>query len=404
MGCSSLAELAKDLKAIKVDLSGASPDFSKSSEAAGGDDRPLGGDGGAGRARGARRRDLGDTRGGAREWHRAGFHAGALPRRAAGKWEGKTVPGDELARLDLPTSAPCSGPAKELDSKLFIFEQAVGEAIYAAQPPAEYTAAVLAAAYARGHQGPVFMQADHDQVNASAYLEEQRGGNRQAGRHHARAGRRRLLQHRYRRLDRGRSLAADGAGAAAPQRGADRAFHAIRARHRAQGRHHLARRRDRRGRAREHHARRAARVHGGLREELAAKGKALVPVSKISINTGTYHGGKMQPDGKLADVTVDYELLKTISDICRADFNMSGAVQHGASTLPGHQLAKFPGTGAVETHLALGFTNLTFDHPSCRSPSPRRSGTTLSRITPMSAAKARTICSSSTIRGKRPGR
>ena len=32
MACSSLAELARDLKAIHVDLSGASPDFSKSTK------------------------------------------------------------------------------------------------------------------------------------------------------------------------------------------------------------------------------------------------------------------------------------------------------------------------------------------------------------------------------------
>src|SRR4051812_34457962 len=42
------------------------------------------------------------------------------------------------------------------------------------------------------------------------------------------------------------------------------------------------------------------------REELAARGTSLTPVSKISINSGTYHGGKMQPNGKLADVTVDF--------------------------------------------------------------------------------------------------
>ena len=86
-------------------------------------------------------------------------------------------------------------------------------------------------------------------------------------------------------------------------------------------------------------------------------------MSKISINSGTYHGGKVLPDGKLAPVNVDYALLETISTICREEYGMGGAVQHGASTLPGSQLAKFPATGAVEIHLALGFNNLIFDHP-----------------------------------------
>ena len=43
---------------------------------------------------------------------------------------------------------------------------------------------------------------------------------------------------------------------------------------------------------------------------------------------------------------------------------MAGAVQHGASTLRGDQLAKMPVNGAIEVHLALGFNNLIFDHPS----------------------------------------
>jgi fructose/tagatose bisphosphate aldolase len=90
---------------------------------------------------------------------------------------------------------------------------------------------------------------------------------------------------------------------------------------------------------------------------------ALPGVSKISVNSGTYHGGKVLPDGSLAQVNVDYETLRTISDMCRRDFRMAGAVQHGASTLPGDQLARFPETGAVEIHLALGFNNLIFDHP-----------------------------------------
>ena len=42
---------------------------------------------------------------------------------------------------------------------------------------------------------------------------------------------------------------------------------------------------------------------------------------------------------------------------------MAGAVQHGASTLPMDFFGKFPESGTVEIHLALGFNNLIFDHP-----------------------------------------
>jgi len=97
---------------------------------------------------------------------------------------------------------------------------------------------------------------------------------------------------------------------------------------------------------------------------IATSGKSPVPVSKISVNSGTYHGGKVMPDGTLAPVDVDYATLTTLSEICRREFEMGGVVQHGASTLPRSQLAKFPGAGAIEIHLALGFNNLIFDHPA----------------------------------------
>ncbi|NTV38172.1 MAG: hypothetical protein HGA82_03190, partial [Anaerolineales bacterium] len=45
------------------------------------------------------------------------------------------------------------------------------------------------------------------------------------------------------------------------------------------------------------------------------------------------------------------------------EFGLAGAVQHGASTLPMDYFGKFPESGTVEIHLALGFNNLIFDHP-----------------------------------------
>ena len=58
-------------------------------------------------------------------------------------------------------------------------------------------------------------------------------------------------------------------------------------------------------------------------EDLRARGKNLVPVSKISINSGTYHGGKMQADGKLAPVTVDRAAENNLRYLPRSSFNMA---------------------------------------------------------------------------------
>ena len=80
---------------------------------------------------------------------------------AAGAWSGRTVPAMNLRGWTYQTCRAVFRAAKELDSKLFIFEQAVGEALYAQQPPLEYAAGVLAAALREGHVGPVFLQADN---------------------------------------------------------------------------------------------------------------------------------------------------------------------------------------------------------------------------------------------------
>ena len=87
-------------------------------------------------------------------------------------------------------------------------------------------------------------------------------------------------------------------------------------------------------------------------------------ISKISVQTGTSHGGVVLPDGSIADVTLDLETLGALSTTAREKYGMSGAVQHGASTLPDEVFNRFPEVGASEIHLATGFQNQIFDHPA----------------------------------------
>ncbi len=89
----------------------------------------------------------------------------------------------------------------------------------------------------------------------------------------------------------------------------------------------------------------------------------LVGMSKISVATGTHHGGVVLADGKLADVPVDFKVLHDISKACRK-LKISGSVQHGASTLPDKFFKEFVKAEAIEVHLATGFQNIMFDHPS----------------------------------------
>jgi hypothetical protein len=84
-------------------------------------------------------------------------------------------------------------------------------------------------------------------------------------------------------------------------------------------------------------------------------------ISKISVQTGTSHGGVVLPDGTLADVSVDFDTLEELSRVAREDYGLGGAVQHGASTLPPDYFNKFPEIGTLEIHLATGFQNIIYE-------------------------------------------
>jgi len=90
-------------------------------------------------------------------------------------------------------------------------------------------------------------------------------------------------------------------------------------------------------------------------------------LSKLSVQSGTAHGGVVLPDGSLAKVKIDFETLRILSDMARKEYGLSGAVQHGASTLPDEAFHMFPETGTSEIHLATGFQNIIYESNSLPS-------------------------------------
>ncbi len=282
--------------------------------------------------------------------------------RGRGVWGGRTVPALNLRGWTYHTCRAAFRAAGKLGADLLIFEQAPTEMIFADQRPAEYAAAVLAAAMREGHRGPIFLQGDHVQVNAAAYSTDPEKEIRRLTdliREEIAAGffnidvdastvvdlslptlvdQQRLnaeLTARFTKIIRGMepSGVTISVGAEIGEVGAHnttldelRAFMAT------------------------------------YRPTLKASGVS-AGISKVSVNSGTHHGGVVLPDGRLADVQVDFNTLATISRAAREEFGLSGAVQHGASTLPLEFFDRFPENETVEIHLALGFTNLIFDHP-----------------------------------------
>jgi fructose/tagatose bisphosphate aldolase len=88
-------------------------------------------------------------------------------------------------------------------------------------------------------------------------------------------------------------------------------------------------------------------------------------ISKISVQTGTSHGGVPMADGTIAQAKIDFEVLRQTTRLCRKEYGIAGSVQHGASTLPESVFNKFPESEAVEIHLATGFQNMILDARAC---------------------------------------
>jgi fructose/tagatose bisphosphate aldolase len=102
----------------------------------------------------------------------------------------------------------------------------------------------------------------------------------------------------------------------------------------------------------------------GFRRELDTRRPGAVGVSKVSVQTGTSHGGIPLPDGGVAEVKLDFSVLRDLGAVGRAEYGIAGAVQHGASTLPDSLFHTFPKVDTAEIHLATGFQNAVYEHPA----------------------------------------
>jgi hypothetical protein len=102
----------------------------------------------------------------------------------------------------------------------------------------------------------------------------------------------------------------------------------------------------------------------GFRRELDARRPGSVGVSKVSVQTGTSHGGVPLPGGGVAEVKLDFNVLRDLGEMGRREYGIAGTVQHGASTLPDDLFHLFPTVETAEIHLATGFQNAVYDHPA----------------------------------------
>jgi len=97
-------------------------------------------------------------------------------------------------------------------------------------------------------------------------------------------------------------------------------------------------------------------------ELVKSQQKSSVGLSKVSVQTGTSHGGIVLPDGTIKQAVVDFSVIESIGKVAKEVYGMGGVVQHGASTLPTTLFHRFPEVETLEIHLATGFQNIIFQH------------------------------------------
>jgi fructose/tagatose bisphosphate aldolase len=85
-------------------------------------------------------------------------------------------------------------------------------------------------------------------------------------------------------------------------------------------------------------------------------------LSKVSIHTGTTHGGIILPEGSTAKPTIDFDSIRQLSEIGQKTYKLGGVVQHGASTLPVKDFSHLVIAGAIEVHLATAFMTSMYEH------------------------------------------
>lgn len=285
---------------------------------------------------------------------------GLYDARGAGKNGGYTVPALNIRGMSYDLSKAIFRTALATNCGAFIFEIAKSEIGYTHQRPHELTSVILAAAIKEKFKGPVFIQGDHFQINAQKFHEDRTKeveGLKDLIREGLNAGfynididtstlvtldpedvkeQQRLnfevgveLTKYVRELEpEGVTVSVGGEiGEVGKENSNEQELRAY---------------------------------MDNFNEDLAKVNPNYATISKISIQTGTSHGGVPLPDGSVADVNLDFDTLEHLSRIAREQYHLAGAVQHGASTLPQDMFDKFPQLETAEIHLATDFQNMIY--------------------------------------------
>ena len=289
--------------------------------------------------------------------------AGLYEARARGEVSGFTVPAINIRAQTFDMARTVYEAATASDVGAVILELARSEQTYTYQRPIDYATSVLAGAIAANWRGPVFIQGDHYQFNAKKYAVDP-----EAMTEEIRRACRLAIEAGYRNIDIDSSTLVDLSHATVDE----------------QQRENYTRAAELTALIRTIEADGVTTSVGGeigevgtqnstveelrayldgYRRELDAWSPGAVGISKVSVQTGTSHGGIPLPGGGVAEVKLDFEVLRELGVVAR-EYGLAGAVQHGASTLPDDLFHRFPAVETAEIHLATGFQNQLYEHPA----------------------------------------
>ena len=283
--------------------------------------------------------------------------------RGRGEVSGFTVPAINLRAQTFDMARTVFEAAMSAEVGAVILELARSEQTYTYPRPIDFSTSVLAGAIAAGWRAPVFIQGDHYQFNAKKYAADP-----EAMTEEIRRACRLAVDAGYRNIDIDSSTLVDLSKPtvdAQQRENYERAAELTALIRSLEGDGvtisvggEIGEVGSKNSTVEELQA-----YLDGYRRELDARRPDAVGISKVSVQTGTSHGGVPLPDGSVAEVKLDFEVLRELGDIARA-YGLAGAVQHGASTLPDELFHRFPAVETAEIHLATGFQNALFEHPA----------------------------------------
>ncbi|MEI8350295.1 MAG: class II fructose-bisphosphate aldolase [Candidatus Omnitrophota bacterium] len=298
--------------------------------------------------------------------YEAGLELGVVPSSIQGLYQargkrkvsGFTVPAMNLRTLTFDLARAVFRAANKINAGAFIFEIAKSEIGYTDQRPVEYTAVITLAALKEGYCGPIFIQGDHFQVKAKNFLQ-----NKDKEINPLQELIQEAIQSSFYNIDIDTSTLVDLSKTTLDeQQRLNYEVCALLTKY-----------------IRALQPKGIEISIGGEIGEVGGKNstpdelhaflkgylemiKGLTGISKISIQTGTSHGGVVLPDGSIAKVSLDFDTLQNLSEIARKDYALAGAVQHGASTLPNEAFHRFSEVACAEIHLATQFQNIVYDY------------------------------------------